>query len=123
MAAAVGGCLDALAPRAPHRVATLGLVPVFAGTRGLDEIPDDVDLILVTVHNPPAADTTIAVDVEPGQDSIVITIQVPLGTTALDTVGLHFAAVHAPHDTLYTGEVDIPLALGQAPRADSVRVR
>ncbi len=124
--AAVAGCLDALAPAAPHRVGSLGIVPVFEGAAARDGIPADVDSIVVTIRNPPAPPITVGQHIEPGQDSIVLTIDVPMGA-AVDTVTMDFVALRTNSngsvDTLYTGTQDIPVRVGQPSHADSVAVR
>jgi hypothetical protein len=124
--AAVAGCLDALAPGAAHRAGSIGIVPVFEGVAAQDgTIPADVDSISITIHNPPAADTTIGVRILPGQDSIMISIDVPLANGALDTMSMGFKAIRttpAPPTVLYQAD-SVPLIVraGTPTRADTVR--
>jgi hypothetical protein len=122
--AAVAGCLDALAPGAAHRVGSIGIVPVFEGAAARDGLPADVDSIVVTIHNPspPPPDTTVGVHVEPGQDSIVITIEVPLSTAASDDRTLTFQALSSDGTVLYSGTSDVTVKAGIPTTADSVRV-
>ena len=122
--AAVAGCLDALAPGAAHRVGSIGIVPVFEGAAARDGLPADVDSIVVTIHNPspPPPDTTVGVHVEPGQDSIVITIEVPLSTAASDDRTRTFQALSSDGTVLYSGTSDVTVKAGIPTTADSVRV-
>ena len=122
--AAATGCLDALAPGAAHRVGSFGIVPVFEGAAARDGLPADVDSIAVTIHNPnpPPPDTTVGVHVEPGQDTIVITIQVPLSTAASDDRTLTFQALSSDGTVLYSGTSDVTVKAGIPSTADSVRV-
>ncbi len=125
VAAAAAGCLDALAPGAPQRVARIGIVPLFESTAG-QALPADVDSIEITIHNPnpPPADTTVGVRVEPGQDSIVISIEVPLSGAAIHTRTLSFAAIRSGDGAvLYSGTQDVVVRPGVPAHADSVRVR
>ena len=122
--AAIGGCLDALAPGAPRAFARLGVVPVFGGAANHDGIPADVDSIVITIHNPPASDTTIALRILPGQDSIVITIDVPITGAIVDTVTIGMEAIRTgpPVEVLYRADnVPLVVRVGQPTRADSIR--
>ena len=122
--AAIAGCLDALAPGAPRAFARLGVVPVFDGAANLDGIPADVDSIVVTIHNPPAADIVVAQHIAPGQDSIVITVDVPLVNGVADTVTMGFSAIRSgpPATVLYQGSQEIAVRVGVPSKSDSVRV-
>ena len=124
VAAAAAGCLDALAPGAPHRVARVGLVPVFEGRAGL-ALPGDVDSIAITIHNPnpPPPDTTVGLRVAPGQDPIVVSIDIPLSGAGSDTRTLSFAAIRSSDGmVLYSGSEDVVVRAGVPTHADSVRV-
>jgi len=122
--AAVLGCLDALAPRAPQRHASVGMVPLFSGFGAHEGIPGDVDSIVVTIHHPPDPDVTYAFRILPGQDSIVITFDVPVGSSGLDTVAVSMEAIRtlpAPPEVLYHADsVPLIVAVGQPTRADTV---
>jgi hypothetical protein len=125
------GCLDALAPGAPHRAVRLGIVPMFEGVAAQNGgIPGDVDSILLTIHHPPAPDTVIGVSVAPGQDSIVFSIDVPMGSGAIDTVAIglvamrHLSGPPPRLDTLYRADsVPLVVRMGQPTRADTLPVR
>jgi len=122
--AAIAGCLDALAPGAPRAFARLGIVPVFGGAANHDGIPADVDSIVITIHNPPASDTTIALRILPGQDSIVITIDIPITGAIVDTVTIGMEAIRTgpPVEVLYRADnVPLVVRVGQPTRADSIR--
>jgi len=120
----IAGCLDALAPHRAARVATVGLVPLFGSVASHDAIPADVDSIVITIHNPPAPDTSIAQRILPGQDSIVLTIDIPITGAVVDTVMIGMEAIRTgpPPEVLYRADA-IPLAVrvGQPTRADSIR--
>lgn len=121
---AAAGCLDALAPGRAPRLASLGLVPLFEGVGAHDGIPSDVDSIVVTIHNPPAPDITISQRILPGQDSIVITVDVPM-TASIDTMSMSLVAIRttpAPPVVLYRADsVPLTVRVGQPTRADTVR--
>ena len=121
---AVLGCLDAFAPGAPQRHASVGIVPVFAGAGALDVIPGDVDSIVVTVHHPPDPDVTHSFRILPGQDSIVITFDVPVGSSMLDTVAISMEAIRtvpAPAEVLYRADsAPIVVTVGQPTRVDTM---
>ncbi len=124
------GCLDALAPGRPHRAAQMGIVPLFEGVAAESGIPGDVDSILITIHNPPAADTVIGLSITPGQDSIVFSVDVPLDGVAVDTVAIglvamrHVAGPPPRLDTLYQADsLRLVVRLGQPSVADTLPVR
>jgi len=100
-------------------------MPVFAGFGVQDAIPSDVDSIIVTIHHPPDSDIVIARRIEPGQDSIVITIDVPLSSAGLDTVIMSMEAIRtvpAPPQVLYRADaVPLEVRAGQPTRMDTVR--
>ena len=100
-------------------------MPVFAGFGAHDGVPSDVDSIVVTIHNPPAADIVISQRIEPGQDSIVLTIDVELGSTGLDTVSMSLEAIRtlpAPPQVLYRADsVPLEVRAGQPTRMDTVQ--
>jgi len=110
------GCFDAIAPRNPHaRSVSLNIVPVFETGSAQSGIPSDVDLIRITLHNPPAADTVLNFPIEPGQDSIIITISnIALNNTGgPDTVGVTFQAIRSSDNTvLYSGTQSYELSVG-----------
>ncbi len=111
-ASAVVGCLDAIAPgHGGVAGASLRLMPVFAGAAS-GGIPGDVDLIRLTIHNPPSPDTTIDRPVTPGQDSIVVTVPVALNGT-VDSVVIGFQAIRSSDSTvLYTGTDTVAVGPG-----------
>jgi len=116
VAGALLGCFDAIAPRTPHaRGASLNIAPVFETGGVQSGIPSDVDLIRITLHHPPAADTTLDFPIEPGQDSIIITIaNIALNNTGgPDTVGVTFQAIRTSDNTvLYQGTQSYALSVG-----------
>jgi hypothetical protein len=122
--AVIAGCLDAIAPGAPRAFARLGIVPVFDGTANHDGIPADVDSIRVTIHHPPNPDIVVGQRIAPGQDSIVIAVEVPLANGVADTVTLGFDAIRSSDGaSLYQGSQDIAVRVGLLAQSDSVHVR
>jgi hypothetical protein len=122
--AAVAGCLDAFAPGPPRALARLGIVPVFDGAGNRDGIPGDVDSIHVTIRHPPGPDIVVGLRIAPGQDSIVIAIEVPLANGVADTVTMDFNALRTIDGaSLYQGSQDIAVRVGVLAQADSVHVR
>jgi hypothetical protein len=107
------GCLDAIAPRGPvARGASLAIVPVFEGYGARDGIPGDVDSIRITIglHNP-SRDTVVALRISPGQDSITITINVPI-TGAFETDTVSFQAIRSSDGAvLYSGTQVVPVSV------------
>jgi hypothetical protein len=116
LSGALLGCFDAIAPRSPHaRGISLSIAPVFVGAAAQDGVPGDVDLIRIVLHNPPQADTTLNIPVEPGQDSIIIHIDVTLNGSATDTVGVSFQAIRSSDGTvLYSGAQSYQVSAGVA---------
>jgi hypothetical protein len=114
------GCFDAIAPRNPHaRGVSLRITPVFeeGGVQGA--LPTDVDLIRITLHHPPQADTTLNFPIAPGQDSILIPIQITLNGTT-DTVGVDFEAIRSSDGVvLYQGSQDFVVSAGVTGTASS----
>ena len=117
---AAAGCLDAIAPgHGGARGASFGLIPVFEGATS-GGIPGDVDLIRLTIHDPPTPDTTIDRSVAPGQDSITLTIPIALNG-ARDLVVVQFQALRSSDNTvLYSGTDTVPVSAGQATSAPIV---
>jgi len=117
---AAAGCLDAIAPgHGGARGASFGLIPVFEGATS-GGIPGDVDLIRLTIHDPPTPDTTIDRSVAPGQDSITLTIPIVLNG-ARDLVVVQFQALRSSDSTvLYSGTDTVPVSAGQATSAPVV---
>ena len=117
---AAAGCLDAIAPgHGGARGASLGLIPVFEGAAS-GGIPGDVDLIRVTIHDPPSPDTTIDRSVAPGQDSITLAIPLSLNG-ARDLVVVQFQAIRSSDGTvLYSGADTVEVSAGQATSAPVV---
>ncbi len=112
-AAALFGCLDALAPPTLRGgSARLAVAPVFEGMGTAGLVPGDVDLIQIVLSRPPAPDTTLSFVITPGQDSIVVTIHITL-PTILDTVGVTCYAIRTSDgDTLYQGAGNYPVQVG-----------
>lgn len=111
LASAVFGCLDAIAP-GPGRAsgASVRLLPVFEGAAG--GVPGDVDLIRLTIHDPPSPDTTIDRSVAPGQVEITVAVPLTLNST-LDSVVVRFQAIRSSDSTvLYSGTDTIAVAAG-----------
>jgi hypothetical protein len=122
--AAIAGCWDALAPGTPRALARLGIVPVFDGAADRDAIPGDVDSIHVTIRHPPDPDIVVGQRIAPGQDSIVIAVEVPLANGAIDTVTMDFDALRSTDGaSLYQGSQDITVRVGMLSQSDSVHVR
>jgi len=108
LALAATGCLDALAPgRASLSSARLAIAPEFVGYAVSDGMPSDIDSIEIVVTRP--GDTTVVVRVgvavAPGQDSIVVPIQVPL-TGSATTYHVTFEAL-SDETVLYVGAEDV----------------
>jgi hypothetical protein len=122
--AATAGCLDALVPGAPRALARLGIVPVFDEVGSRDGIPADVDSIHVTIRHPGSPDIVVGLRIAPGQDSIVIAVEVPLANGVADTVTMGFSAIRSSDGAvLYEGSQDCAVRVGVLSQADSVRVR
>jgi len=104
LSGALLGCLEAIAPGSPHAGAvSLAIAPLFVDAGAEAGVPGDVDLIRITLHNPPKSDTTLNFPVAPGQDSIIISIPITL-SGGVDTVGVTFQAIRSSDNTvLYSG--------------------
>ncbi len=125
-AAAIGGCGELLAPPLAPRVVRVGVVPLFSAAGALGDMPPDVDSVVITIHNPPAPDTSVGVGIAPGQDSIVITIDVPLNAAGVDTMSMGMLAIRSgpPPEVLYRADsVPLVVRVGVPTRADTMRAR
>jgi hypothetical protein len=106
------GCLDAIAPgHGGGRSGSIGLMPVFEGAES-GGIPGDVDLIRLTIHDPPSPDTTIDRPVTPGQEEISVSVPVSLNG-AVDSVVVRFQAIRSSDNTvLYSGADTVAVGAG-----------
>jgi len=106
------GCLDGIAPgHGGARSGSLGLVPVFEGAAS-GGIPGDVDLIRLTIHDPPSPDTTIDRAVTPGQEEITVSVPLLLNG-AVDSVVIRFQAIRTSDSTvLYSGTDTVEVGAG-----------
>jgi len=110
------GCLDAIAPpRGGGRgggSAGIALSPVFEGASS-GSIPSDVDLIRITIHDPPAPDSTVSIPVTPGQEEITLTIPWTLNGIR-DEIVVSFEAIRSADSTvLYSGTDTMTVAAAQ----------
>lgn len=110
----IAGCGD-FSPGGIRRVG-LSIVPQY-DTRGVESGgASDVDSFVIVIDNPPAKPETLSVKIQPGQDSIVLTINVDVNAGA-DTIGVAFDGYSSSTGLkLYSGTVNVNL-IGGLPQA------
>lgn len=109
----LASCLDGLAPGGVRRAA-LSIVPVYGSTGVRDGTPSDVDSFVIVVRNPPLPDITRTIRLLPGQDSIVLSLDVDL-VGGLDTVDVSFSGYNSTTGLLlYQGSQTVGVTAGSS---------